>query len=290
MMRWYSYLFLAIFTLSLSILAVFLGSDLKVNIFIASTISICLVVGWIYMIFRSDLNGQGTHLHPTPTDNRDRRRLFFTRLDGYGTCKIFQPGTKDIGWKPCKIEVFSTYAALYMGSIWRRDTLTCNAHNLKWMGHIQHIDKNISEICFDLDVDGIWYTAWVRMLRPDTKDFVAAITQILPESLHLKRNRERPNIRHEPIQASLVEAENHNRRNADESLELYLTPLYLVIVMNTFVGQAIPIDSIESFEVGVASEMLPDRRILRLRTTNGTLNYAVPNCPEFEDQLAQITR
>src|SRR5689334_2019030 len=114
-----------------------------------------------------------------------------------------------------------------MRSIWRRDTLTCNAHNLKWMGYIQHIDKNISEICFDLDVDGIWYTVWVRMLTSETKDFVAALNQILPESLHIKRNRERPNIRYKPIQVSLVEAENHNRQKASDSLELYLTPLYL---------------------------------------------------------------
>jgi hypothetical protein len=290
-MRWHSYLFLTmLFILLLSVLAVFLGSDQRVNMFVASTISICLVVGWIYLISRSNLNGQGTHLHSMPTNNRDRRRLFFTRLDRYGTCKIFQPGIKDTGRKPCKIEVFSTYAALYMGSIWRRDTLTCNAQSLKWMGHIQHIDKNISEICFDLDVDGIWYTVWVRMLTPEIKDFVAALTQILPASLHFKRNRERPNIRHRPIQANLLDIENPNRQKASDPLELYLTPLYLVIVMNTFVGQAIPVDSIESFEVEFASEMLPDRRILQLKTTNGTLNYTIPNCPEFEDRLAQITR
>ncbi|MEO8613036.1 MAG: hypothetical protein ABI690_34405 [Chloroflexota bacterium] len=224
-----------------------------------------------------------------PTDNRDRRRLFFTRLDRYGTCKIFQPGTKETGWKPCKIEVFSTYAVLYVGSIWRRDTLTCNAHNLKWMGHIQHIGKNIGEICLDLDVDGIWYTVWVRMLMPDTKDFVAALTQILPESLHLKRNRERPNIRHTPIQAYLLDMENRTQQKSKNPLELYLTPLYLVVVMNTFVAHTIPVDSIESFKVESAPELPDDSRLLRLTTSTGMLNYSIPHCPEFEDRLAQIT-
>jgi hypothetical protein len=282
---------LAILILSLSILVVIFDSDQTVNTILGLTIITSMIIGWIYLTFRfsSQMNPQQTR-HAMPTENRDRRRLFYTRIDRHCSCKVYQSGLKDRGYKACKAEVFSTYAALYVGSMWYRDTITFNKHNLKWIGQIQHIDKTISEVCFDLDVDGIWYTIWVQMVTSETKDFVAALAQMLPESLRRKRNRERPNIRYRPIQASLLDIENPNSQKANDPLELYLTPLYLVIVMNTFVGQAIPVDSIASFEVGVAPEMLPDRRILRLKTTNGTLNYTIPNCPEFEDRLAQITR
>jgi hypothetical protein len=249
-------------------------------------------------------------LGPIPRVTRKHESLFFTLPDSHSMCKLFQPGVKESDWKPCEIEVLPTYVALYTGSWllrkpsifkalntngarkqpaqsrWRRPTLTFNAGNMRWIGHIQHIDETVSELCLDLDVDGIWYTLWVRMFRHDARDFASALDQIAPDSLHTKRNRLRPNVRHAPVQAHPKSSEDHNWQS-DKPVELYVTPLYLVVLVNTFVACAIPVDSITAFNVVISPDLPGDWRWLELITTSGTLNYAIPFSPQLEERLAQ---
>jgi hypothetical protein len=248
-----------------------------------------------------------------PRVNRSRGILFMTLPDSHSMCKIFQPGVKETDWKACEIEVLPTYAALFTGS-WmlrtpsmfkklnaagarkqplrsrlRRPTLTFNPANMMWIGHLQHIDEQISEICLDLDTDGIWSTVWVRMLRHDARDFAAVLDRIAPDALQAKRNRLHPNIRYMPVQAHQIGLEGDGRQS-DKPVELYLTPLYLVVLVNTFVSRTIPVDSIDSFNITVSPDLPDDWRRLEFVTGSGTINYAIPYSPELEQRLIQAVR
>jgi hypothetical protein len=157
-----------------------------------------------------------------------------------------------------------------------------------WLGHIQHIDETVSEICLDLDVDDVWYTVWVRMPRSDVKEFVAALEQILPGELLFKRTRYHPNIRYHLIKSHRIDVKNPDRRRIDEPNELYLTPLYLVVLTHTFVSRAIPIDSIASFKMEAIADSSNDYRILQLITENRTENFVIEHNLDFESRLQQL--
>lgn len=263
------------------------------------TLVLILLILYLYSTFRFHFRDRGLSVRSRPVSRpnrppaqpiKDQQRQFYTVFDVNTTCKIFQPGMRHTDWKSCKLNVYPAYVALYIGSRWRKNTLTFNTQNMMWFGHIQHIDETISEICLDLDVDDVWYTVWVRMLRPDMKDFVAELEHVSPEMLLFNRNRYHPHIRHNPIKAHWIDVENSNRWKINSVSELYLTPLYLVALIHTFVSQVIPIDSIQSFKVEAIAESSNDYRILRLMTDIGLADFVIQNDPDFEALLAQLVR
>lgn len=203
------------------------------------------------------------------------RRIF--KSPAFSPCdvKLMRAGAMDADWKSCSIEIMPTYAAIITRTLVGTDTLTFNANNLRWLGRVQEVDTEVSEVWLDVDAEGIWYTLQVQMAEPDVKNFVAAIEALRPESIQLRRHRARPNIRLAPVKAQPVKTNGVSSEGTDNAFELYLTPLYLVIMVNGFVHRAISIELIQHVSITQGDGLPDDRDILSFETHDKNFAFAL---------------
>lgn len=119
-----------------------------------------------------------------------------------------------------------------------RPPFTFNPANIRWIGALQPHTKTICQMAFDLESRGQWYTLHLRLPEADLKRLAELLEKLAPPLLAGQTPR-RANVRHKPVPARIISA-------SEQFVELYITPLWLVIFKGGQVWRRIAVSTIDS--------------------------------------------
>ena len=110
---------------------------------------------------------------------------------------------------------------------------------IRWLGDRQ----GRGEVILDIEKDGWWYTLTIEA-GTSADDLVDALKQITPERVATARNMRKPNIRSETIEGYVNQQNLQGQWERQDAISLTITPLYLVILANGSIFEAIRLEQI----------------------------------------------
>jgi len=110
---------------------------------------------------------------------------------------------------------------------------------IRWLGDRQ----GRGEVILDIEKDGWWYTLTIEA-GTSADDLVDALKQITPERVATARNMRKPNIRSETIEGYVNQQNLQGQWQRQDVISLTITPLYLVILSNGSIFEAIRLEQI----------------------------------------------
>jgi hypothetical protein len=177
-----------------------------------------------------------------------REARFFTPRHAYAKFAINELQTNKTDWRMGIVAVLQGYVALYPLTMFMREAFTFRAEQLRWLGRPRRFNDTESELWLDVEVDGRWYTLRIRLTKGQMKRLYDALREFLSSEQGMVGNWQRPNLRQQPVNAKTAAK--------GEAVQLYLTPLHLVILREGNVQRAIALDDIEQVSVSDASQVV----------------------------------
>ena len=189
-------------------------------------------------------------LSPTQTlitQFRYENAVFYTDLiNPLPSVSIQTPGDQDAPPRPALIAVMPGYAAIYPKTLLMREVITFNQDNIRWMGRAQSIENNIREITLDVEVNYRWYSITIQIDPARMRQLARALVRLLPANLATLDSRRRPNTRKLSEAAYPTAGTLNTLIDAEQTVHLYSTPLWLVVLRNGMVVAEIALNTIKN--------------------------------------------
>ncbi|NWF71037.1 MAG: hypothetical protein HXY40_18295 [Chloroflexi bacterium] len=161
---------------------------------------------------------------------------------------------------------------------------------LRWFGrpHKYHDGKN--DIWLHVEQDERWQVYEIRTPRHYMHKFVRALKQIAHEDMVTAYRRMRPYVHLGPLAAHPAVQDIYGAWQLSDALQLYIMPLYLVILQDMRVLRVVPLHEI--------SDITPLRRLdapqadglVRFRAAQETMSFVLEHYQRFAENLAQAAR
>ena len=216
--------------------------------------------------------------------------LFCAYSDGLKT-RILTINGEKTGWSPFVIEVMRDEIVLYRvapGGLAHR--LTLKRSHLRWFGRPEKYTNGANEMWLHAEVDGEWALTQLRLYRSRMQSLVRALKQVAtPEQVTAYR-RHRPYIHFGPVNTRAATQTIHGAWELDRSVELYLMPVFLVVLDGTRVQRTFPLHIIQEI---AAVERLDRPRaagLVRFEIEEERCAFALERHADFAESLAEAAK
>ena len=196
--------------------------------------------------------------------------VFYVKQSNHAEVSIARAGQANDEWQPCLVATWENYVGIYPKTLLTRQVITFNSRDLRWIGRVQKVTNDRDELSFDVQIEFQWYTVTLRLTDDAMHLFEDEILRLRPENITSARHRRRPNIRCGPIDAYPAGGKLTKIWDSAQSMQLYLTPLWLVILGNDIVIREIALDDISDVQV------VDDAQQLTLIVDDETLTFETP--------------
>lgn len=199
-----------------------------------------------------------------------------------------QPQDKKAYWQSCTLDIHPTYIGVYAKNLLGESVFTFNGDNLRWISSPKSVGKN-NLLWLDVDHDGLWLLIGIQMPPAELKNFITALEALMSSDLQLRRNRQRPNIRLAPVNAVHVQPTTTGEWKEMDSIQLYLTPLYLVELREELAVNQYRLDAITGVNIERVSGSADDH-LLHIRMVGALHTYVLSQWDSLYSELRNLNK
>jgi hypothetical protein len=221
----------------------------------------------------------------------ERDHPLFCAYDAGLKCRILTINGPKTRWTPFVIAVILGEIVLYRVAPNELERcLTIETSYLRWFGRPEKYTSGANEIWVHAEINGEWRLIQLRLYRHRMQALVRALKEIAtPEQITAYR-RHRPYIHSGPVSARTAAQTIYGAWELQQAVDLYLTPVFLVVLDGTNVHRTFPLHTIQDI---AAVERLDRPRaagLVRFEVEEEPFAFALDQHAAFAEALAEAAK
>ncbi len=148
-------------------------------------------------------------------------------------------------WRRCVLVVTEKHVAVYAVERDEDEKFAFTPGELRWFGRPVKYRSGVNEMWMHAQIGATWHLLRVKLYRLEMQALVRAMKQIATYEQVKAYRRRRPYIHRGPKRAHPATQDIHGAWSLDAPVDLYLTPLFLVIFHAGEVAQEIALSDIQ---------------------------------------------
>jgi hypothetical protein len=195
-------------------------------------------------------------------------------------------------WNGCYLTVELTGLHLYPRTRQMDIHVQFQPATLRWFGRIEKYKPGRNEMWLHFESGEQWYLLKVRANHYYMQQLVRALKQIATPEVVKAYRRHRPYIHYGPAPAWPSEQDNHGAwSETGDRLDVYLTPIALVLLDDTRIQRVLPLEQIQDIEVMRRLDDPMAGGVVRFQYAGTeTLAYTLPDYIPFGAALAEAAK
>jgi hypothetical protein len=208
--------------------------------------------------------------------------------DGFRTEQINGRRTR---WQPFIIAVTPSQVAIYDGVPGTLEPcFALTPDQLRWFGRPQKYHAGRNDIWLHVEIERQWIVVKLRMVRYAMQDVVRALKVVATPEQVIAYRRRRPYIHYGPVTAQPADQDMLGAWVLHDPVSLYLTPSHLVVLEDTTVRRAIPLETIQAVSAVRRADQRRAAGLVRFQADGQPLAFALQPYEAFAQALGEAAR
>jgi len=220
-----------------------------------------------------------------------RKPLYLSQPWAKLTFQQHEPG--DSGrWRRCILMVSHKRIAVYLYPLPKKlkPILTIQPHELRGFWRPVKYEPGTNEIWLHAEIGGRWQILKLRLSQHEMQALVRALKQIATAEQTIAYRRRRPYIHRGPSEGYLAYQTLHGDWELSDAIEVYLMPLYLVVMKRGQVQQVLPVAEMQDITVLKRMEGGDPGGLVRFFIDNEAYAFAVHEYNSWANDLAEAAK
>jgi hypothetical protein len=149
-------------------------------------------------------------------------------------------------WRPFVIAVTPTQIALHPITQRAEAPIMFTPDELRWFGRPKKYTSGPNEMWLHIEHDRRWFLIRLRLYQHRMQGLVRALKQISDDEMVTAYRRRRPYIHYGPVTAQPATQDMLGAWVLDKPSDLYLMPLFLVVLEGSIVRRLIPLKAVQN--------------------------------------------
>jgi hypothetical protein len=191
-------------------------------------------------------------------------------------------------WRPFVIAVTPDQINLYPAPSGERTVIP--AARLRWFGRPKKYTSGPNELWLHAEDDGGWRLVRLRLYRDTMQALIRALKEIATPEQVIAYRRQRPYVHFGPVQARPATQDIHGVWALAGPVDLYLMPLFLVLMQGASVQRTIPLETVQQVSAIRRIDQPRADGLVRFEAGGETLAFALKPHEAFATALAEAAK
>ena len=191
-------------------------------------------------------------------------------------------------WLPFVIAVTPDQINLYPAPSGDRTVIP--AAQLRWFGRPKKYSSGPNELWLHAEHEGDWRLVRLRLYRDTMQALIRALKEITTPEQVIAYRRQRPYVHFGPVQARPAAQDIHGVWTLADPVDLYLMPLFLVLMQGASVQRTIPLETVQQVSAIRRIDQPRADGLVRFEAGRETFAFALKPHETFATALAEAAK